>query len=155
MHVRQLAWYGATPGKAKQSRAETAKAEGTPLNYPPPGDAAYLLDYLFEVGPVGWAGMGEVPVSHLELQAWQANTGTQLQAWEARALRRLSQAYVNQVVCSREANCPAPWAPEVPDETRRDSVDRKLRSIFSALAANGPKQQPRNKGLKPHARRRH
>lgn len=149
MHVRQLAWYGAVPHKAKQSRGQKAEAEGMPLQLPPAGDAAHLVGHLFEVGPLAWAGMGEVPISHGDIAAWQANTGIELQAWEARALRRLSAAYVDQLGKSREPACNAPWAPEEVPENTRDIVHRRMKSALSALAA-----QPSGKTRKDrHARR--
>lgn len=116
------------------TRAEKAKAEGMPLQLPPAGDAAYLVSHLFEVGPLAWAGMGEVPVSHVDIQAWQLNVGIELQAWEARALRRMSAAYVDQLAKSREAACVAPWAPEVLPEDARTVVHNKVKNAFRALA---------------------
>lgn len=107
-----------------------------------------MLGYLFEVGPNTWAGMGEAPISHAEIQAWQHNTGIALSAWEARTLRRLSVAYVDQLHKSRDPQCPAPWVPAVIEETARDSVHRRLKSLFSSLAANPPR-----KSTKRHARR--
>lgn len=138
MHVRQLAWYSALPAKAKLTRGQQAEAEGMPLQLPPPGMAAYLVSHLFEIGPVAWAGMGEVPISHQDIAAWQANTGVQLDAWEARALRQLSGVYVDQINKSKEAACPAPWAPDAVPEGARAAVDRALRAALGALVGKAP-----------------
>ncbi|MDR7331766.1 hypothetical protein [Roseateles asaccharophilus] len=132
------------------TRAEKAKAEGMPLLLPPAGDAAYLVAHLFEVGPLGWAGMGEVPISHVDIQAWQANMGIELEAWEARALRRMSGAYVDQLAKSREPACVAPWAPETLPEDARAVVHNKVKSAFSALAQISTKT-----GRPRHHDRRH
>lgn len=75
----------------------------------PPCDESRLLGYLFEVGPTIPAGMGEGPVTHSEIDAWQNNTGIQLNAWESRTLRRLSQDYAGQSHKSTARDCPAPW----------------------------------------------
>lgn len=150
MHVRQLAWYGATPTKATQSRGQKAEAEGMPLLMPPVSDAAHLVGYLFEVGPLSWAGMGEVPVSQVDIQAWQANTGIELEAWEARALRRLSAAYVDQLCKSRAPACPQPWAPEVLPEDTRTAVHNKVKGALSALAAmSASNREHRNARRRP------
>jgi hypothetical protein len=76
----------------------------------PPCDAQYLLGYFFEIGPAIAAGMGNGPITHAELQAWQGNTGIELNAWEARLLKQLSVEYVNQQHLSSVPDCPAPWS---------------------------------------------
>jgi hypothetical protein len=74
----------------------------------PPCEVPYLLDYFFELGPVMAAGMGNGPVTHEEIQAWQRNTGIELNAWEARMLRQMSVAYLNESQ-NTVIDCPAPW----------------------------------------------
>ncbi len=78
----------------------------------PPCSAPYLLGYLFEVGPAMHTGMGDAPLSHSEIAAWQANTGIRLTAWEARTLRRLSVDYVNETARATLASAKAPWVDE-------------------------------------------
>lgn len=75
----------------------------------PECDAIYLVEYLFEIGPAMAAGMGEGPISHAELQAWQNNTGIDLDAWESRTLKRLSVEYLIESRKAKELDCPAPW----------------------------------------------
>ncbi|MFA6204478.1 MAG: hypothetical protein WC710_14970 [Gallionella sp.] len=75
----------------------------------PPCEAPYLLDYFFELGPVMAAGMGNGPVTHEEIQAWQRNTGIELNAWEARMLRQMSVAYLNESQNATAIDYPAPW----------------------------------------------
>lgn len=105
-----------------------------PLQLPPAGEAAYLVGHLFEAGPLGWAGMGEVPLAWSDLQAWQAGTGIELEAWEARALRRMSGAYVTQLQAAREPGCLPPWAPEAPASEARESISNRLRASLRAMA---------------------
>lgn len=81
----------------------------------PPLNAPHLLGYLFEIGPVMAAGMGSGPITHEELQAWQQGTGIELQPWEVRTLRRLSQEYLTESHKAEKSDCPAPWDGEKPD----------------------------------------
>lgn len=92
----------------------------------PECDAFYLVDYLFEIGPA----QGEAPLSHAELQAWQSNTGIDLDAWQARMLKRLSIEYLNESHQAREIDRPAPWA-EAPYAV--SAPDRKAESLRNAL----------------------
>jgi hypothetical protein len=78
---------------------------------PPLECGAYLIAYLFEVGPVMSGGMGPVPLTHGELRCWQDNIGLQLQPWEARFLRRLSREYAAEMHRAEKADAPAPWEP--------------------------------------------
>ena len=95
--------------------------------------ADYLLGYLWEVGPTMVAGMGAGPVTHQELRAWQANSGIQLQPWEARILRRLSIDYLAEMSRADQADCPAPWQ-AVEAVVDHAAVANKMRHAIRALA---------------------
>jgi len=69
----------------------------------------YLVDYLFEVGPVESGGLGAGPVTHRELYFWQLDIGLELDPWEIRMLRRLSIAYLQQHTKSVKGDCKPPW----------------------------------------------
>ena len=75
----------------------------------PECDAAYLIGYLFEIGPTLAGGMGESPLPDTEIEAWQRNTGIELQSWEARAVKRLSREYLSESQAATEPNRPCPW----------------------------------------------
>ncbi len=83
----------------------------------PPCQADYLLNYLFDVGPCLYGGMGPTPLTHVELQAWGDLVGIPLNGWEARTLRRLSMEYIGQQQKASAVDCAAPWAESV--EARR------------------------------------
>lgn len=100
---------------------------------PDAGEADYLLSYLWEIGPTLVAGMGSGPITHLELRAWQANSGIELQPWETRVLRRLSIEYLITAQKAEKADCVAPWQPVTVD--RAVVADRLLQSI-RALAGS-------------------
>lgn len=92
----------------------------------PDVDAEYLIDYLFEIGPTMAGGMGEAPLSHGELAAWQANVGIDLQPWEVRFLRNLSIEYLSQAQKSDKPDCPPPYG----TAERRALVGKKLDELF-------------------------
>lgn len=115
------------------TRLERMEAQGQQPALPPLGAAGYLVNYLFEVGPVGYGAMGPVPLSHLELAAWQANTGIELEAWEARALRRLSIEYVSASNAAQPFDAPPPYV-EAPVHEQRAAVSRAVGDIFGSRA---------------------
>lgn len=87
---------------------------------PVPFEAHYLIDALFDVGPVQSSGMSEGAISHLELQAWQQNNGIRLNWWEVSTIRQLSKEYAVQL-SKRDRNEPRPYmsAAEMDAERRR------------------------------------
>lgn len=97
----------------------------------PAGCAGYLVDYLFDVGPVGYGAMGAVPLGWPELTHWQINTGIALESWEASTLRRLSIEYVIASRAAESPTCPAPWLPEsATSADNRKSVAKHIRSVL-------------------------
>lgn len=136
--MRHAAWLNTTPDKAEGdksttpevSRSEYYKRDGDDALQMPPCDAYYLIPYFFEIGPTVAAGMGEGAIGHLEVQAWQGNTGIDLNAWEARSLRRLSLVYLSESYKAKKPDCPAPWqeadyialSPTRKSQTTRDAI---------------------------------
>jgi hypothetical protein len=55
---------------------------------------AYLVETLFEAGPTIATPMGETPLGWADLRAYVEMTATDLDPWEARALRQMSAAYL-------------------------------------------------------------
>lgn len=101
---------------------------------PPTEAGAYLLDYLFEVGPVMAGGMGHAPLTFQELTAWQERIGIRLSPWEARTLRLLSMAYISASHEAEARDCPPPWIPKRMSEQQREIVSRKIESALGARA---------------------
>lgn len=114
------------------SRLRAMQRDGIEPDLPEVGPGAYLLGHLFEVGPVSTAGMGVGPITWGELQAWQVQTGIELQPWEARTVHRLSRDFAAE---TRRAEDPAAAAPMRPlmTEDRRAAVADKLRQQYAAL----------------------
>lgn len=100
----------------------------------PPCDAGYMIGYLFELGPTIAAGMSDGPIPHSEIEAWQRNTGIELDAWEARTLRRLSFDYLVESHKATAIDCPAPWTEAGEVKAAPNRAAESLRSAMRALA---------------------
>ena len=83
----------------------------------------YLVQYLFEAGPVGNNGFGPEPLTWQEIEAWSRLTQVDLDAWEALTLRKLSSDYSAQLTQSSDPKCRAPDQPELSREQIADDVE--------------------------------
>lgn len=72
---------------------------------PPLEFGAYLVDYLFEFGPV----KGEGPIDGQDLVAWEHLLGIEWQPWQARLLVRLSRAYLGEMHAAVKRDAKPPW----------------------------------------------
>lgn len=79
---------------------------------PPSQFKSHMLEYFWEIGPTMSGGMGAIPLTHGEIESWQRNIGIKLSAWECRALKWLSLAYLSESHKATKRDCPAPWQPE-------------------------------------------
>lgn len=111
------------------TRLQLLQARDQAPDMPPPGAAAHLVSYLYEIGPVSSGGMGAVVISWPEINAWQMATGIDLAAWEARGLRRLSQEYLAASHEAQAHDCPAPFS-EQPDADTHSHINDKIANIF-------------------------
>lgn len=150
--MRYVAWLNATLDPPKEqttsnrnsrneppplvTRKQKLAAEGVELQYPQLCGEAYLLDILFDAGPVQPLGMGSAPLDYAEIEAWQRTHGVQLTPWEAGMLRRLSRAYLDTLHASTHPAAAAPGsveeAPEDADERRKrvsDGLAQQLRML--------------------------
>lgn len=95
----------------------------------PANPAPYVTDWLFEIGP----GM-DGPIGWQEMTAWERLTGIELNPWEARTIRWLSQEYLSERQQARKADSPAPYSGLSDDlEDRREIVVGKIKSAFAGL----------------------
>lgn len=115
-------------GGSKLSRIDRLKRDRIvpPL---PANPAPAIVDRLVEIGLTEAAGMGIVPLSWREIEAWQCNSAIALPPWEARLIRRLSVDYVAQSRRSESENCPPPWSTAV---TAREieTEEARLRAVL-------------------------
>lgn len=101
---------GASAGDhAEQRRKSLARrgisiSDDEELHEAPPISTAYIWSWFCEVGPGGSDVNGPTPLAFAEIQSWADLTGTQLHAWEARLLRRLSVAYCQSSLADRPAS---------------------------------------------------
>lgn len=79
--------------------------------------------------------MGPVPITHADIAHWQANTGININAWEARTLRRLSREYVGACIEAQEPDALPPYLPAEAVARRRAAVARNVAAAFSGRAA--------------------
>lgn len=94
----------------------------------PPVTAAYLIDWWREAGLTGAEG----PLSWQEIAAWE-RFHAPLQGWEARAIRRMSEAYAGQEYKSRDPGCPPPFALRA--ESAADAEARVTKQFEAMVAA--------------------
>lgn len=96
---------------------------------------AQMLDHLWSVGPVLAGGSGPVPLTHVEIGAWQANTGQALNCWEANLLRSLSIAYLTEFEAAKSPGRQAPFVTCVTLDDRA-RVAQQIQSQFEAYIRN-------------------
>ena len=128
----------AIPDKAEGDKSKDEnkpRREGMAGIEMPDCDAHYIVGYLFEIGP----SIGEQPLSHGELLAWQQNTGIELNAWESRILRRLSIEYMNESHKAKAIDCPSPWQKEL-TEIDRAAVSSKVQNAFKLMIDTKPRR---------------
>lgn len=147
LYVRHCAWLNAVPEESGSDqptkkkpvtrrealRKELKMAETEELEMPP-CDAQFLVGYLFEIGPTQGGGMGDAPLSHTEIEAFQRNTGIELDAWGARTLRRMSADYLAESQRAVAEDCPAPWQEAPYARPSRALVADRMRAATRALA---------------------
>jgi hypothetical protein len=71
----------------------------------PDCDALYVVAYLIELGVVE----GENALTWQEIESWQRQIGVELQPWEVRFVKRLSEAYLSESHAARDPDAEAPW----------------------------------------------
>lgn len=125
------------------SRLAELKEQGTEPARPSIDAAAYLVDYLFDAGPVLSGGMAITALDHVALRAWQQNTGLVLTPWQVRTLRHLSAEYAAMLTDAKEPDCPSPWQPEI-EVLDPSEVNKKVQTALRTLMSTRPKNASRN-----------
>ena len=99
----------------------------------------HVLEHLWDCGPALGGSMGAGPLTHLEIAAWQANTGIEIGPWEARMLRRLSIEYLDWSRKAADPDCPSPLTPPELTAEERVSVSSRVQNAFRALMGGDSK----------------
>lgn len=149
LYVRYSAWLSATPERVsatleKSDAPQFTRLEALRHNWVlgkrgrkeedyeadmPPLDAAYLVAYLFEVGPTLAGGMGAAPLTFSEIGNWMQATGIELEPWEARFIHRLSKEYLEEYYKAGKSDRESPWVREVKPVPVVTSTQAWLRSL--------------------------
>jgi len=136
LFAKHTAWLNTVPEKQKLSRRVTRGGSPPPLSH-----AAYLIDILFEIGPVKVAGMGgTVSIDEQDVYAWQCNQGIALSAWESRTIRTLSREYSHMLSVASDPSCPPPY---VPDEYINTEKRKKIADAMTNWADKLNQQRKR------------
>ena len=135
---------------APRAKGQPSRAAAGATDEPPPCRLKRVFEWLCEVGPITDAG----PVSHAEIEAWQRNTGMELDAWTARAIRSMSVAYINEHRAAADPGRPSPYVPEVTPEQQREQVARQFKNAMAAyfIAKGGVGQDGRKRRDRRRAR---
>lgn len=108
----QLGWLHARPKRNDKDTNPIANLEKYhelhPIRHPPRGDE-YVAAAFVECGMRSFAGMGEVPLTWQEINAYSQSSGRVLTSWEARMVRTMSQQYLNQKTTAERLGCREPW----------------------------------------------
>lgn len=72
----------------------------------PECDALHIIGYLIEMGVM----QGENSLPYCEIESWQYQCGIELQPWEVRFVKRLSEAYLRESHAARDPDAEAPWS---------------------------------------------
>lgn len=87
-----------------------------------------LVKMLFDAGPVSAGGSAPLPLTWVDLDAWQRVTGVALPPGQLRLLRRLSCDYLDEANRATEHDAPPPWQRDMAQ--RRALVARHIRNVF-------------------------
>lgn len=105
--------------------------------------AGYLVGLLYEAGLMSSSGMGPVPLSWAEIDAWIRCTDLQLTTWERLTIKRMSEEYVAER-CETDPNRISPYKQHVEERElaeMRNDVNDKLMNMLSFFRKPDPKQE--------------
>jgi len=150
--VRKLAWLHAVPEGGKKSRLTTYREvdeDSFFLKLPEIDEAGYLISLLQEAGLMSSAGMGALPLSWQEIEAWLRTTERDISIWERLMIRELSEVYVGELNQASAKDRAAPYTHVEEDEVKidREAVASKLLSALRSMKRNqqAPKEDSTEK----------
>lgn len=109
---------------------------------PPVSYGRWIIESLFEMGPVIRTSGGIDPVPHAEIRAWSDGSGARITEWEHTTMRKMCEAYARQCAVADQPDAEAPWSSE--------PVERKSYSEQVAESFRGhrdAKKQPKHARL--------
>jgi hypothetical protein len=102
--IKFLAWIDAVPDESKLSRRDFFEKDGLEIVFPEVR-AYYLIEHLFDIG----ISIGDHSITYSEIEAWQRLSGVELQPFEARFLKKLSEAYLSAAREAADNDAESPW----------------------------------------------
>lgn len=133
--MRKLAWLHATPEGSKKSRMTTfreADAEHISLTLPDIQGAEYIVGMLQEAGLMSTSGMGPVPLSWQEIEAWIRCAEVEPELWERLMVKELSEVYVGELNQASGKDRPSPYTP-TQEKVDREAVVQKFMAFTKAF----------------------
>jgi len=97
----------------------------------PECDALYIVAYLIEMG----VSQGENALTWQEIESWQRQCGVELQPWEARFVKRLSEAYLSESHTARDPDAEAPWSDAPYVVPTPNMVAMRMKAAMRGLAS--------------------
>jgi len=97
----------------------------------PDCEGLHIVGYLIDVGVT----MGEQPVTFGELESWQRQTGVDLEPWEIRFVKRLSEAYMSESHHARSPDAEPPWSDAPYTEQFRAATANRLKMMIRGVAS--------------------
>jgi len=108
----------------KVTRLEQAKKLKQPLGLPDLDAGEYLVQALFEVGPVEYHATGEaIPVTWQTIAAYKYTAESDLEPWECRVIIAMSRAYQEGKAAGDDIFCKPPHLWDEDDEGDEDEDD--------------------------------
>lgn len=104
------------------------------LNMPPLESHYYMIDWLFDAGPLMSSSMGSSPLTYQEINAWA--DGMDLTPWERSTLKSLSMDYVVGTQQGQKKDCPPPYIENKVKEVRHNAIADSLLQWANGLAGN-------------------
>ncbi len=104
----------------------------------PPVDADYLIGYWHDMGLVSSNGMGAASLSALEIDAFCRLSAVELEPWEFKALREMSQNYASYLHLGENPSQLPPYG-SLTEEYDREVVGKKVSNAFKAFLMAGKK----------------
>lgn len=96
----------------------------------PECDALHIIGYLIEMG----VSLGENPLTFSEIESWQNQCGIELQPWEVRFVKRLSEAYLSESHAARDPDAEAPWADAPYVVPPSHQIANRMKMVIRGLA---------------------
>lgn len=97
--------------------------------------AEHVVGLLFECGLMSSNGMGPVPLSWQEIEAFLRVTEKDyLPLWEKQMIKSLSEAYVSEYVRASEHGRPDPFV-QAPEKIDREAVSNSILSTLRSIQA--------------------